>query len=260
MLKLSASPEGEIYDPSRRLLTNAATIDEPHVIPLHHHSRSQLLCISSGRIKVTVDGRCWTVSSGNAIWIQSGAFHEVYAGEAVEYRSIYLDPTTAKSVPLSSGVVEMKPLIKELIHESVLFGNTYLPNSPESRINDVLLDNLRKMKYETCPIVMPINPKLSKLCEVVLDNPSIQFSLDEWGKKCGASGRNLARIFKRQTGVSYTQWCNRVRVFHAVERLKAGDSVTTISISLGYANCSAFTHMFKSVTGLKPREYKNKDI
>jgi len=260
MLKLSASSEGEICDSNRRLLTNSAVISEPHLIPSHQHSRSQLLFTVKGRIKVTVDGKCWTVSPGNAIWIQSGAFHEVYAEQAVEYQSIYIDPQAAKSIPLSSGVVKIKPLIKELTYESVLSGNAYSLDSPESRLNDVLLDHLRKMEYETCPIVIPINPKLSKLCAIVLDNPLINISLDEWGKQCGASERNLARLFKRQTGVSYTQWCHRVKILHAIERIKAGDSVTTISISLGYSSCSAFSNMFKKVTGLTPREYMHKGL
>ncbi len=260
MLKLSGSPEGEINDSSRHILSNSAIIDVPHIIQSHRHSRGQLLFAAIGKMKATVNGKCWCLSPGNAIWIPSGAIHDIYAGEAIEYRSVYIDPVAAQSIALSSGVVGIRPLIRELVNESISFGNGYSLNSPEARLNDILLEQLKMMANEACPVMLPANPKLSKLCEMILGDPSDKISLQEWGKQCGASERNLARLFKKQTGISFTQWRHRVQVSHAIERIKAGDSVTTVSTNLGYNSSSAFTNMFKRISGFPPRKYMNKNI
>ena len=260
MLNLAGSREGEICDAKRYILSNSANVGQPHVIQAHSHVRSQLLFPTNGNIKVTVNGKCWCLSTRNAIWIQSGALHEIYAEGAIEYRSVYIDPEIAQSIPLSSGSVEIKPLVKELINESASFDNTYPLNSPESRLNDVLFDQLKRMQKDTCSVLMPTNLKLSRLCKHVLNDPTDIVSLAEWGKKCGASERNMARLFKKQTGVSYTQWCHRVRISHAIERLKAGDSITTVSFNLGYSSCSAFAAMFKRIYGLPPSVYMNEYV
>ncbi|MDH6679406.1 AraC-like DNA-binding protein [Rhodococcus sp. LBL1] len=55
-------------------------------------------------------------------------------------------------------------------------------------------------------------------------------------------------------GVS--EWQRRACVPHAIRRLAAGDSVSTVAADLGYATPSAFSTMFHRVTGSSPSTFR----
>ena len=60
------------------------------------------------------------------------------------------------------------------------------------------------------------------------------------GRRVGASGRTLARLFIAETGLSFTRWRTQCRLLLARARLAEGESVTTVAHAMGYASDSAF--------------------
>jgi AraC-like DNA-binding protein len=65
----------------------------------------------------------------------------------------------------------------------------------------------------------------------------------------------LARLFRQETGMSFTGWRQQARLLEALGRLAEGDAVTTIAYDLGYASPSAFTSMFRRALGRAPTRY-----
>ena len=102
---------------------------------------------------------------------------------------------------------------------------------------------------------LPQDARAKRVCEALLDSPAEDRSLAEWGRAVGASSRTLARLFVRETGMSYGVWVQRMRLSLAVERLALGESVTRIALELGYATPSAFSAMFRRVLGTSPHRY-----
>ncbi|MCW9014224.1 MAG: AraC family transcriptional regulator [Gammaproteobacteria bacterium] len=252
---ITASAEGEVIDPQRGLLSTCAYVSDAHLIKPHGHQRAQLLFTRKGSATVSINGQCWHLSPENAVWINSGDVHGIHAPGSVEYQSVFVEATRARVAGLASGVVMLGALTRELLSESTSFGCVYALNSPESRLMGVLYDQLQQLKQDSCEIIMPRSQTLLNLCRMVIDNPADVPSLVEWGRQYGASERHLARLFKRQTGISYTQWCLRIRVLHAITSIRAGESITTVAMQLGYTGSSAFTSMFRRVTGYTPTEY-----
>lgn len=59
---------------------------------------------------------------------------------------------------------------------------------------------------------------------------------------------------KRETGLSFAAWCERIRLTEAVMRLAHGESVTSVALLLGYENTGSLSRMFKRLMGIGPGE------
>jgi AraC-like DNA-binding protein len=59
------------------------------------------------------------------------------------------------------------------------------------------------------------------------------------GAKVGASERTLARLFREETHLSFSEWRQRIRLLEAVCNLARGVTVSKLAHELGYASASA---------------------
>ncbi len=69
------------------------------------------------------------------------------------------------------------------------------------------------------------------------------------------SSRTLARLFLSELGVTFVHWRHQVRLAAALPRLAAGEAVARIAVDLGYQTPSAFSAMFRRLTGSTPSRY-----
>ncbi|XOT98243.1 helix-turn-helix domain-containing protein, partial [Alcaligenes pakistanensis] len=53
------------------------------------------------------------------------------------------------------------------------------------------------------------------------------------------------RLFRQQTGMSFSEWRQQACLLAALAKLSAGQSVTQIALDLGYDSSSAFSTMFR---------------
>ncbi|MEP3113360.1 MAG: AraC family transcriptional regulator, partial [Nisaea sp.] len=90
----------------------------------------------------------------------------------------------------------------------------------------------------------------------MIEDPSDGRDLAAWGHEVGASGRTLTRHFVAETGVSFSEWRRRCRLFAALEMLSAGRSITAIAFDAGYRSPSAFSAAFNKFFGISPRIYR----
>ncbi len=69
----------------------------------------------------------------------------------------------------------------------------------------------------------------------------------------------LSRVFKRETGSTFNQYLNKVRINKAKDLLHNRElKLCDISIMVGYEDQSYFTRVFKKITGISPLNYRNK--
>jgi AraC-like DNA-binding protein len=79
--------------------------------------------------------------------------------------------------------------------------------------------------------------------------------LSELALDSGASGRTVARLFRRETGLTYIEWRNSLRLLEAIDQLGQGRAVTQVALDLGYQSASAFIAMFRREMGVSPARY-----
>jgi AraC-like DNA-binding protein len=69
------------------------------------------------------------------------------------------------------------------------------------------------------------------------------------------SRRTFTRLFRKETGLSFSAWRQQACLFAALPRLAANEPITRIAFDLGYESPAAFTTMFKRLQGVPPSHY-----
>jgi transcriptional regulator GlxA family with amidase domain len=78
-------------------------------------------------------------------------------------------------------------------------------------------------------------------------------------KQAGLEERTLLRRFQKVTGLTTTQYAQRLRVAKAQELLQFGRlPVERISWEIGYSDAGAFRKIFHRIVGLTPGEYRQR--
>ena len=109
----------------------------------------------------------------------------------------------------------------------------------------------------TAPLTLPDgrDARVRTVMRALRSNPADERPLSYWADVAGMSERTLARRFLADTGISFRAWRQQLRMVVALERLAAGDPVTTVSIDLGYRTPSSFSTMFRKALGVPPSTY-----
>ncbi|WP_086275987.1 response regulator transcription factor [Candidatus Enterococcus testudinis] len=69
----------------------------------------------------------------------------------------------------------------------------------------------------------------------------------------------LGQLFKKETEMSFNQYVNRMRIKHAQKLLlQTTQTVSEVGDSIGYNNTNYFSKMFKKLTGLTPKEFRDR--
>ena len=249
---------GEVLDPSLPVL-GFARDEGPYDTGWHDHKRCQLLFAIRGVMTVRTRNGTWTVPPQQAVWVPAGVEHAVHALQEVAMRSLYLDPAAASGLPLTCCVLPVPPLLRELILRVVALGRTYPSDSAGARLVAVIPDELRRLKPEPLHLPLPQDARLATVTAALIDEAGDRRDLSDWAEQAGASERTLARLFNKETGMTFGAWRQRRRLLAAIERLAGGDPVTTVALDLGYDSPSAFITMFKKSLGDTPGRYLSRE-
>lgn len=227
-----------------------------HIIDWHTHERAQLLYAVQGVMRVTTANGVWVVPPQRAVWIPPGISHHVQAqGTPLSMRSLYIREDALDGLPKDCCVVTVSPLLRELIIEIISLPDNPPPDSAEARLIAVLLDRIEGLPVAPLYLPMATDRRARKIVDALLADPSDAKSLKDWSRLLAASERTLARIFIRDTGMTFGHWRQQVKLLAALARLARGESVTEVAFDLGYASQSAFIAMFRRTLGKTPGRY-----
>ncbi|WP_409342951.1 helix-turn-helix domain-containing protein [Paenibacillus sp. MBLB4367] len=83
------------------------------------------------------------------------------------------------------------------------------------------------------------------------------FSVTQLAAHAGLSERHFRRRFAERTGMGYTDYVHKMRVEASCELLlTTTDKVASIAQRVGYQDIKFFNRLFKSKTGMTPREFR----
>jgi quercetin dioxygenase-like cupin family protein len=144
---MSQRRQTAIFDRLRDRRSHIATLthDYPagHVIPLHFHDRDQLVYASRGVMTVRTSAGTWVVPTHRAVWIPAAMPHTITMSGAVAMRTLYLKPRLARALPRDCCVVNVPPLLKELILHACTFTGLKKPIKTQLHLIEVILDQLQ---------------------------------------------------------------------------------------------------------------------
>lgn len=91
------------------------------------------------------------------------------------------------------------------------------------------------------------------------DNYQEKLTVDQLADLLALGRRNLERRFKKATANSVVEYIQRVKIEAAKNRLETSpDNVNEVMYHVGYADPKAFRVAFRRITGLSPKQYREK--
>ena len=175
-------------------------------LDMHCHAKGQILLVQRGALSCQVEGGLWIVPPRSAVWIPSGALHAIKATGSLEGYSAFVAPDIDARLPLRCCTVSVTPLLRELLFRAARLPLFYDEGGANSRMMQVLLDEIAAVEIEDLHLPMPADARLRALVDLMMAAPSERGSLEGWAKRVGLSERTLVRLISRETGMSFGRW------------------------------------------------------
>ncbi|MFY9552609.1 MAG: helix-turn-helix transcriptional regulator, partial [Thermoanaerobaculia bacterium] len=234
-------------------------LEDGHVVPEHVHPEHQLAFASGGVLTVHTSQGAWVTPSMRAVWIPAGVPHSVAMAGRVRLRTLYFHPGLVRGLSAECVVMNVSPLLKELILYACTFPKLRKRVAVERRIIEVIVDQLVAARWIPLQLPRPSDPRALRIVRAMLEDPGRNRTLDGYCRGAGASKRTAQRLFLAETSMTFRQWRQQLRLLHALQRLASGETVTTAASRAGYASTSAFISMFKRCLGKTPTRYFKND-
>ena len=233
-------------------------LDSPPNLKLgyrHSHPWVQLSHAVEGVLEVRTERGRFIAPPLRAVWVPAGITHQVFCAPDTCIRSLYIDRSVVGDAPERCRVLQVSPLLRELIQHFSSLPEDYAEDGPEGRLVQVLLDQLGCAPEIELVLPLPAEPRLRQLCKRLQQHPDARDSLTDWSHALGVSERTLSRLFLRETGLSFRAWRQRLRLLSALPELERGVRVTDVALGCGYESLSAFIAAFREQFGATPGEF-----
>lgn len=227
----------------------------------HWHMEHELIACREGSAQVMLDDTMFNITQQQCIFCHSGRVHYISASPdslllVCLFNEKMYDPITSPFA-LENPVLEDRygilPKLSEIRHE--------LQNQPiffecrtEAMIGEILVDvfrgePLRKAQWQFSDVITRYKQLLNHIdleYEHITYQNAVQFM--------NMSDAYFSRYFKRQAGMTFSQYLNVVRIEKAVQLLESAPTmkITDVMLRCGFNTIRSFNRVFREVTGFTP--------
>lgn len=227
----------------------------------HWHMEHELIACREGSAQVMLDDTMFNITQQQCIFCHSGRVHYISASPdslllVCLFNEKMYDPITspfALENPVFEDRYGILPKLSEIRHE--------LQNQPiffecrtEAMIGEILVDifrgePLRKAQWQFSAVITRYKQLLNYIdleYEHITYQNAVQFM--------NMSDAYFSRYFKRQAGMTFSQYLNVVRIEKAVQLLDSAPTmkITDVMLRCGFNTIHSFNRVFRAVTGFTP--------
>lgn len=167
--------------------------------PPHYHDCAQLIHSLSGVVQVNTRQGSWVVPPGRGVWLPARVEHSLRITGRVAARALLVDPLARADLPARCEVVQISPLLRELIICAMDIAVDYPIGGREERIMELILDELRVLPILPLNLPEPRSEALLSLCRHIQQSLAHPWELEHAAGYINVSGRTLSRRFQRET-------------------------------------------------------------
>ncbi len=222
-------------------------------VPWHSHRRVQLIHVSAGALSVLTRHARFVIPPQRAVWIGPGVEHRIASKAPFWLTTCYAEPGLV-DLPAGVHAVAVDRLTDELLIAASSFGGNYPPTGPEARLIAVLRDRLPRLAPMNIYLPEPADARLRRIAERLLAAPACNATLATLAAEAALTERTAARLFLKETGMTFGRWRQHLKLQAALEHLAGGASVTEAAFAVGYADVSSFIAAFKRLFGKTPSQ------
>lgn len=227
----------------------------------HWHMEHELIACREGSAQVMLDDTMFNITQQQCIFCHSGRVHYISASPdslllVCLFNEKMYNPITspfALENPVFEDRYGILPKLSEIRHE--------LQNQPiffecrtEAMIGEILVDvfrgePLRKAQWQFSDVITRYKQLLNYIdleYEHITYQNAVQFM--------NMSDAYFSRYFKRQAGMTFSQYLNVVRIEKAVQLLDSAPTmkITDVMLRCGFNTIRSFNRVFRAVTGFTP--------
>jgi len=242
---------GQLLPTQFILETEPETMGNPVLNPTH---RMVLITQQSGRLHI--DHCSYPCSAGNVVILFE---NEVYFFEGdVGFQYMYIDFRGLRSQELFrrfginasnrmfSGLDGLIPLWMESLSRAS-------SNNIDLVAESILLYTFSKLNREYSKSDSCVNQIIEITEEDFSDS---RLSISFIAAQLGYNAKYLSHIFKKKTGMGYTEYLQNLRIKYAISLFENGiDSIKNVSMLSGFTDPLYFSTVFKNKTGSSPKAY-----
>ncbi|MDF9895716.1 UNVERIFIED_ORG: hypothetical protein OKW25_004863 [Pseudomonas vranovensis] len=154
-----------------------------HRVQMHSHPWVQFTYASAGIMQVLTEHHSYLLPPQCALWIPAGVEHTAYSDQAIEFRGLYLDDSLLNGYQRPCGVLQVTPLVRELIAKASRFAPEYPAQGAQARLLQVLVDELRELPEAPFGLPLPSDPRLRRITEALQATPADNRSIEDWAQQ-----------------------------------------------------------------------------
>lgn len=224
----------------------------------HKHPWHQLVFPFRGLLQTQVNERKFLVPHTTSIFVPAGIMHESVALTDTQFMGIYINPEYCRNIEHVVTPIFVTDFIKLLFIEiQSQFESVSYDHSIQKNLVNVLLDQIESSKVTDFKLLVPKDRRIKKIFESYNNDPSIQYTLDDWSDKVGATKRTLTRLFAKEFDTSFSLWRQHLRLVTSLRLLEEDYSIQEVALSVGYQNDSSYIKAFKARFGITPLAFKS---
>ncbi|MFC3745249.1 AraC family transcriptional regulator [Paenibacillus sp. GCM10012306] len=242
-----------------------------HSFPNHFHDHYVFGYIENSPRRMLCNNIEYSIKPGDLLIFNPGDVHscEEVDGRPLDYRSINIKPDRMMSMMkditghaflpsftlnVLSGS-EFAPALKEL-HEMIFRGE---PDFIKEELFFFFIVQLLQ-DYANSPEEHEQTGKkgpseFEVVCEYMETHYASKITLSELSDLAGLSKYHFLRAFTRHKRISPYNYLETIRIGNAKKLLEQGIAPVEIAHMTGFSDQSHFTHFFKRLIGLTPRQY-----
>lgn len=218
----------------------------------HSHPRAQLIYAIAGVMRIETDAAGYTIPPGSGLFMPAGVPHEVRMDGAVAMRALFLRADAARAGPGRTTVIAVSALLRELILAACAEPVVWDRKGRGRYLAALVLDEIGRADARALALPAPRDARLRRVTEALRADPADPRDLPDFAAAAGASSRTLARLFRRETGMTFPQWRRQLRMTEALARIAAGETPARAGAGVGYASGPAFGAAFRAAFGITP--------
>lgn len=163
-------------------------------------------------------------------------------------------------IRLPFGVVTKKLITKEILSYIREFNLVWMNKQPFYMIHaralfELILHRLLRCMHRQTTMLM--DPRIKKLTAFIEEHYAEDLTLNDFAEQLNLHPVYLGKLFKLNTGSTYKEYLQRVRVNNAEIMLATGNcTVTEAAECCGFYDLSYFSKVFKESKGYPPSAIK----
>ncbi|MCL2319402.1 MAG: AraC family transcriptional regulator, partial [Treponema sp.] len=115
----------------------------------------------------------------------------------------------------------------------------------------------RNSESRLCPYTGGFRKEIARAMEFIALHPGEKLGVQETAAHVGMSESYFSHIFKKETGINFVDYVNRIKMEKAAVLLETSTlKIADIASQVGIDNSNYFSVIFKKIIGCTPQEYR----